>query len=99
MDAGAVIALGTDHNPGTSGITSMSQVVALAIGLFKMSASQAVLAATAGSAQSLDLADRGKVKRSLLADVVLWDADHEGGFAWAFGLAPRQVWKGGSPIE
>jgi imidazolonepropionase len=99
MDAGTVIALGTDHNPGTSGITSMSQVIALAIGLFKMSASQALLAATAGSAQSLDLAERGKVKRSMLADVVLWDADHEGGFAWAFGLAPRQVWKGGSPIE
>src|SRR6266851_1130804 len=99
VDSGTVIALGTDHNPGTSGITSMSQVVALAIGLFKMSASQALLAATVGSAQSLDLTDRGKVKRSLLADVVLWDADHEGGFAWAFGLAPRQVWKGGSPIE
>ena len=77
----------------------MSQVIALAIGLFKMSAAQALLAGTVGSAQSLDLSDRGKVKRSLLADVVLWDADHEGGFAWAFGLAPRQVWKGGSPIE
>lgn len=99
MDAGTVIALGTDHNPGTSGITSMSQVVALAIGLFKMPVPAALLAATAGSAQSLDLADRGKVKRSLLADVVLWDAEHEGGFAWAFGLAPRQVWKGGSPVE
>jgi imidazolonepropionase len=99
MDAGTVIALGTDHNPGTSGITSMSQVVALAIALFKMPASHALLAATAGSAQSLDLSDRGRVKRSMLADVVLWDADHEGGFAWAFGLAPRQVWKGGSPIE
>ncbi|MEA2627660.1 MAG: imidazolonepropionase, partial [Chloroflexota bacterium] len=30
--AGAAIALGTDHNPGTSGITSMSLVVALAVG-------------------------------------------------------------------
>ena len=99
IDAGTVIALGSDHNPGTSGITSMSQVIALAIGLFKMSASQALLAATAGGAQSLDLSDRGAVKRSMLADVVLWDAEHEGGFAWAFGLAPRQVWKGGSPID
>lgn len=99
IDAGTVIALGTDHNPGTSGMTSMSQVVALAIALFKMPVPAALLAATVGSAQSLDLSDRGKVKRSMLADVVLWDAEHEGGFAWAFGLAPRQVWKGGSPIE
>jgi len=98
MDAGAVIALGTDHNPGTSGITSMSLVVALAVSVFKMSASQALLAATVGGAQSLALADRGSVTRSLLADLVLWDAEHEGAFAWAFGLAPRQVWKGGVPI-
>ena len=98
MDAGAVIALGTDHNPGTSGIMSMSLVVALAVSVFKMSASQALLAATVGGAQSLALADRGSVTRSLLADLVLWDAEHEGAFAWAFGLAPRQVWKGGVPI-
>ena len=98
MEAGAVIALGTDHNPGTSGITSMSLVVALAVSVFKMSAGQALLAATVGGAQSLALADRGSVTRSLLADLVLWDAEHEGAFAWAFGLAPRQVWKGGVPI-
>lgn len=99
IQAGTVIALGTDHNPGTSGMTSMSQAISLAIGLFKMSATQALVAATAGSAQSLDLSDRGAIKRSMLADVVLWDAEHEGGFAWAFGLAPRQVWKGGTPVE
>jgi imidazolonepropionase len=98
LEAGAVIALGTDHNPGTSGITSMSAVIALAVGVFKMSAEQALLAATAGGAQSLAVSDRGSISRSMLADVVLWDAEHEGAFAWAFGLAPRQVWKGGQPI-
>ena len=98
LDAGAVIALGTDHNPGTSGITSMSLVIALAISVLKMSAEQALLAATVGGAQSLALSDRGTIARSMLADFVLWDAEHEGAFAWAFGLAPRQVWKGGVPI-
>lgn len=98
QEAGAVIALGTDHNPGTSGITSMSLVIALAIAVFKMSAEQSLLAATLGGAQSLAVSDRGSIARSMLADVVLWDAEHEGAFAWAFGLAPRQVWKGGNPI-
>jgi len=98
VEAGAVIALGTDHNPGTSGLTSMSVVIALAVGVFKMSAEQALLAATVGGAQSLAVSDRGTISRSMLADVVLWDAEHEGAFAWAFGLAPRQVWKGGAPI-
>lgn len=97
-DAGAVIALGTDHNPGTSGLTSMSAVIALAISVLKMSVEEALLAATMGGARSLRLDDRGRIERGLRADLVLWDADHEGAFAWAFGLAPRQVWKGGVPV-
>jgi imidazolonepropionase len=31
-----------------------------------------------------------------LADLVLWEAEHEGAFAWAFGLKPRRVWRGGA---
>jgi imidazolonepropionase len=96
--AGAVIALGTDHNPGTSGLTSMSLVIALAVSAFKMSAGQALLAATAGGAQSLARPDRGRVAEGLLADLVLWDADHEGAFAWAYGLKPRRVWRGGAQV-
>ena len=96
--AGATIALGTDHNPGTSGLTSMSVVIALAISVFKMSVEDALIAATVGGARSLRLSDRGKVDPDLRADLVLWDADHEGALAWAFGLAVRQVWKGGVPI-
>jgi imidazolonepropionase len=97
--AGAAIALGTDHNPGTSGITSMSLVVALAVGVFKMSAERALLAATVGGALSISRSDRGAVAPTMLADLVLWDADHEGAFAWAYGLKPRRVWRGGVPIS
>jgi imidazolonepropionase len=96
--AGAAIALGTDHNPGTSGITSMSLVVAMAVGVFKMSADQALTAATVGGALSISQSDRGAVAPAMLADLVLWDADHEGAFAWAYGLKPRRVWRGGVPI-
>jgi imidazolonepropionase len=97
-DAGAVIALGTDHNPGTSGITSMSLVIALAVGVFKLSAERALIAATVGGAHSISRSDRGVVAVSKLADLVLWEAEHEGAFAWAFGLKPRLVWRGGSQV-
>lgn len=98
LAAGAVIALGTDHNPGTSGITSMSLVVAMAVGFFKLSVEQALIAATVGGARSIARSDRGAVAPSMLADLVLWDADHEGAFAWAYGLKPVRVWRGGSLI-
>jgi imidazolonepropionase len=97
-EAGAVIALGTDHNPGTSGITSMSLVVTLAVGVFKLSAERALIAATVGGAHSLSRSDRGVVAPSKLADLVLWEAEHEGAFAWAYGLKPRLVWRGGAQV-
>lgn len=96
--AGAVIALGTDHNPGTSGLTSMSLVVALAISAFKLSVERALIAATIGGAIALSRSDRGTVEPAKLADLVLWDADHEGAFAWAYGLRPRRIWRGGEQV-
>jgi len=94
-DAGATIALGSDHNPGTCGTTSMSLVVALAVAELGMSVDDALVAATAGGAASLRLADRGRVQPGLRADLVAWDADHEGAFAWSYGLRPLGVWKAG----
>lgn len=96
--AGAVIALGTDHNPGTSGLTSMSAVVALAVAVFKLPVDRALIAATLGGAYSLSRSDRGVVAPHKLADLVLWEADHEGAFAWAYGLKPRIVWRGGTQV-
>ena len=98
IQAGAVIALASDHNPGTSGITSMSLVVALAVSVFKMSAERALLAATLGGAHSLSRSDRGAVAPHRLADLVLWEAEHEGAFAWAYGLKPRIVWRGAAQV-
>jgi imidazolonepropionase len=97
-EAAAVIALGTDHNPGTSGLTSMSAVVALAVAVFKMSVERALVAATLGGAYSLSRSDRGVVAPHKLADLVLWEAEHEGAFAWAYGLKPRVVWLRGAQV-
>jgi imidazolonepropionase len=98
LDAGATLALGTDHNPGTCGLTRMSLVVALAIAGLSMSVDEALVAATAGGAAALRRGDVGVVAPGRLADLVLWDADHEGAFAWAYGLAPRRVWRGGVEV-
>jgi imidazolonepropionase len=98
LAAGAVIALGSDHNPGTSGITSMSVVVAMAVAVFKLSVERALIAATVGGALSISRSDRGAVAHNMLADLVLWDADHEGAFAWAYGLRPLRVWRGGAQV-
>ena len=98
LDKGVPVALGTDHTPGTTGITSMALVISLAVSYLGMSIEEALRAATIGGAHALRAPDRGAMVRGRLADLVLWDADHEGAFVWSYGLAPRRVWRGGEPV-
>lgn len=98
LEAGCTLALGSDHNPGTSGITSMALVVSLAVAALGLSVDEALTAATAGGAASLGAAGRGRIAAGAAADLVLWDADHEGAFGWAYGPRPRQVWLRGERV-
>jgi imidazolonepropionase len=99
LDKGVTVALGSDHTPGDTGITSMALVISLAVSYFGMSVEEALRAATIGGAYALRALDRGAMVRGRLADMVLWDADHEGAFVWSYGLTPRRVWLGGEPIS
>ena len=98
LDKGVAVALGSDHTPGGVGITSMPLVIALAVSYLGMSVTEALRAATLGGAHALRAPDRGAMVRGRLADMVLWDADHEGAFAWNYGLQPRRVWRGSEPV-
>ncbi|HSZ30346.1 MAG TPA: imidazolonepropionase [Pseudonocardiaceae bacterium] len=98
LDKGVAVALGSDHTPGGNGITSMPLVIALAIANFNMSVTEALRAATTGGAQALRAPDRGALVRGRYADMVLWDADHEGAFAWSYGLKPLRIWRGAEPV-
>ena len=79
----------------------MPLVIALAVSYFGLSVSEALLAAglTIGGAHALRAPDRGAMARGRFADIVAWDADHEGSFAWAYGLKPLRVWRGGEPVS
>jgi imidazolonepropionase len=98
LDKGVAVALGSDHSPGGSGITSMPLVIALAVSYFGMSVTEALRAATIGGAHALRASDRGAMVRGRYADIVAWDADHEGSFAWSYGLKPLRIWHGAEPV-
>ena len=99
LDKGVAVALGSDHSPGGNGITSMPLIIAMAVTHFGMSVTEALRAATLGGAHALRAPDRGAMVRGRYADIVAWDADHEGAFAWAYGLKPLRVWRGGEPVQ
>jgi imidazolonepropionase len=85
IDAGAVTAIGSDANAGTFGTPSMALAIGLAVALGS-SVDEALWAATAGAAHALGLGGAvGVLRAGSAADLVAWDADHEGDFAVRLG--------------
>jgi imidazolonepropionase len=96
VEAGACVAIGSDANAGTFGAPSMPLAVGLAVAL-GLSVDEALWAASAGSARSLGLGGRvGVIEPGAAADLVAWDASHEGDFALRLGaVAARVRWFAG----
>ena len=100
LDAGATVALASDANAGTYGaFGSMPLVVGLGATLLEMSVTEALVAATAGAATSLRRPDLGRLEVGTRADLVAWDAEHEGAFALRLGaVRALRTWIGGREI-
>lgn len=77
VDAGCVVALATDCNPGTSYFESMAPIISLGVVDMGLSASEAVEAATLGGARALGFDDRGSIAAGSVADLVVLDAPSE----------------------
>ncbi len=58
IDAGAIVALATDFNPGTSPTVSMPMILSLACNEMRMTPAEAIAAATLNGAHALRRADR-----------------------------------------
>ena len=101
LDAGATVALASDANAGTFGSWgAMPLVIGLGATLLGMSVQEAVTATTAGGAAALGLAGRkGTLEVGADADLVAWDAEHEGAFVLHLGeMRPARVLIGGRQV-
>jgi imidazolonepropionase len=87
LDAGVSVALATDCNPGTSYVTSMPLVVALAVTQMGMSVDEALWAATAGGARALRRHDVGWLGLGARADLVVLEAPRAAHLAYRPGGA------------
>ena len=79
LDAGVTVALGSNVNPGSQRIESVSMLLAAGCLLAGLTPAQALWACTAGAARALRLSDRGTIERGRRADLVLFstaDAAH-----------------------
>ena len=74
LDAGVTVALATDCNPGSSYVTSMPLMIALAVREMHMAPAEALYAATTGSALSLERTDIGRLSPGARADFAVLEA-------------------------
>jgi imidazolonepropionase len=96
INAGAAVAVGTDLNPGSSPLFSMSAALALAVRLNGLTMQQALVAGTINAACALGLADAGRIAVGQPTDfVVLHSADWRD-LIYTLGSNPvREVWARG----
>jgi imidazolonepropionase len=97
LDAGVTVAIATDANAGTWANPSMPLVIGLGAAGLGMTVDEAVSSATAGGAAAIGLSTEvGAIREGLAADLVAWDAEHEGAFALRMGdVRPVRIWIGG----
>lgn len=74
LDAGCLVALATDCNPGTSYFESMAPILSLAVVQMGLTVAEALEAATLGGAKSLGFDDRGQIATGARADLIVLDA-------------------------
>ena len=96
LDAGVVVAVATDCNPGSSYTSSMSFCVALAVRDMRMTTGEAVWAATAGGARALRRTDIGYLAPGARADLIMLHAPSHAYLAYRPGVPlVRAVWQSG----
>lgn len=97
VEAGLPIALATDFNPGTSPTVSLPMVLTLAVSQLRLSAAEAIVAATVNGAAALGMADRvGQIAEGFQADIALHEiADYRELPYWVGARVCRGLWTRG----
>ncbi|MBI4879109.1 MAG: imidazolonepropionase [Planctomycetes bacterium] len=89
IDEGAIVAIASDFNPGTSYLLSMPCVIAIACTLLRMTVAEALAAATINAAWSLGIADRiGSIEEGKQADLLLLEHPSHLFLAYQLGENP-----------
>jgi imidazolonepropionase len=88
LEAGARVAVATDCNPGTCYSESMPLMLSLAVALAGLTPAQALVAATAGGAAALGLADRGVLRTGMRCDLAILDTPHWLDLGYHLGANP-----------
>jgi len=101
IDAGVPVAVATDFNPGTSPTVSLPLALTLGVSQLRLSAAEAVVAATVNGAAALDLAaETGQIVPGFSADLALFEmSDYRELPYWVGARLCRGLWMRGKACD
>jgi imidazolonepropionase len=94
---GVPMALATDHNPGTSPLSSLLLVLNMAATLFRMTVEECLLGVTRHAASALGLESRlDTLEAGKQCDLAIWNVDSPAELVYAIGAnrLHERVWRG-----
>ena len=87
IEAGAIVALATDYNPGTSPTVSMPMILSLACSQLRMTPAEAITAATMNAAYGLGREKAiGSLEAGKQADLAVWEVEDYREIPYYFGM-------------
>jgi len=87
IEAGAIVALATDYNPGTSPTVSMPMVLSLACDHLRMTPAEAIAAATIHGAVALGREEKiGSLEEGKQADLAVYEVEDYREIPYYFGM-------------
>ncbi len=99
VDAGAMVALASDCNPGSCFTSSIPLCIALAVREMHLSPAEALVAATRGGARALGREDVGHLAPGASANLVALDAPSYLHLAYRPGVPlVHEIWRRGRPL-
>jgi imidazolonepropionase len=102
LEAGGILALATDLNPGTAWCESMQFAIALACRMMRLTPAQAIAASTINAAAAIGRADRlGSLEAGKQADLLLLEAPdyHHLGYRFGTNLVSMVIKRGQIVID
>jgi imidazolonepropionase len=100
VDAGAAVAVGTDLNPGSSPLFSISAALALSVRLNGLTVEEALVAGTVNAACALGIKDAGRLEAGCSADFLVLQNTDWRDLVYRLGANPvRDVWIGGEKVR
>jgi imidazolonepropionase len=93
IDAGAAVAVGTDLNPGSSPLFSISEALALSVRLNGLAVEEALVAGTVNAGCALGIKNAGRLETGCAADFLVLQSSDWRELVYTLGAnAVRDVW-------